>query len=282
MYYVCKPRKIQIYVNTGRKTAAQIQKELGCDVLINGGLYDMQRYTPDCWLKADGKLLNTWQWSAYGYGWDKDTLVMDTSANIGQYRNFINCVEIVQGGKATTPLIYDPPMGGRRGRTAIGTRANGDVVLWCTADGAYALTPEELQAEMLSLGCRDALMLDGGQSSHCIFPTGNIPPNKNRLYVYDYIAIWTGEVPENQPHTEVMNPQIPACPYAEPTHNIRWGSIGSGAKWVQWQLNRHGATLDVDGLFFGQSVEALRRFQHSHGLAWDGVCGTLTREELRK
>lgn len=282
MYYVCKPTRIAIYVNTGRKTAYAIQKELGCDVLINGGLYDMKFYAPDCWLKVDGKLLHSWQWSAFGYGWEKDKLVMDTSVNIGKYRNYINMAALIRNGEFEPLDTLDKALRGIRGRTAIGTRANGEVVLWCTADGAYALTPEQLQIEMLSLGCKDALMLDGGQSSHCIFPTGTIPPNKNRTYVYDYIAIWTGDAPDDKPHTEGANPQIPACPYAEPKTNIRWGSIGSGARWVQWQLNRHGAALDVDGLFFWESVEALRKFQHAHGLAWDGVCGQLTREALKQ
>lgn len=268
MYYVCKPSRISIYINLACKTAAQIKKELGCDIIINGGLYDMRRYVPECWLKADGKLLNAWRWSAYGYGWDKNTLVMDTSANISKYHNFINCVELVQNGKAT-PLTYDASLGGKRGRTAIGTRANGDVVVWCTADGAYALTPEQLQAEMLSLGCKDALMLDGGASSHCIFPTGSVPPSKSRPFVYDYIAIWTGET-------------APQCPYKEPTGYVRWGSIGQGAKWVQWQLTRHGFSCAVDGLFFGGSVSTLKAFQKAHGLVSDGVCGDLTKGELRR
>lgn len=273
MYYVCKPKKVSIYINIGRKTASQIQRELGCDVLINGGLYDMQRFYPDCWLKADGKLLNTWRWSAYGYGWDTDKLVMDTSVNIGKHRNFINMAALIRNGEFESLDTLDKALRGIRGRTAIGTRPNGEVVVWCTADGAYALTPEQLQMEMRNLGCKDALMLDGGASSHCITPIGTIPPSKSRPYVYDYIAIWTGEV-EEKPK--------PVCPYAEPTYNVRWGSIGSGAKWVQWQLNRNGAALDVDGLFFGKSVEALKKFQHDHGLAWDGVCGPLTREELAK
>ena len=271
MYYVCKPYKIQLYINMGRQTAYAIQRELGCDVIINGGLYDMNTYTPDCWLKADDLIRHGWQYSAFGYGWDKDTLVMDTSANVDHYRNFINCVEIVQNGKPTDPLIYDKAIGGKRGRTAIGTRSNGEVVVWCTSDGAYALTPEQLRAEMLNLGCKDALMLDGGASSHCITPIGTVPPSKSRPFVYDYIAIWTKPV-ENKP----------VCPYTEPTRIIRWGSMGEGAKWVQWQLTRNGIFCAVDGLFFGGSVSALKEFQAAHGLTADGVCGPLTREALKK
>ena len=272
MYYVCKPTKIQLYINTGRKSASAIKKELGCDVLINGGLFDMTRFTPNCWLRADGRTLHMENWSDFGFGWDTDELVLNTSDNVRNYDNFISCVCIVKDGK--TVNLYNPPeLGGRRGRSAIGVRADGSVIVFCTQDGtSWAMTPDMLQAEMRSLGAVNALMLDGGGSSQCIFPNGSIPSQR---IVHNYIAVWTQ-------NTQTANPQIPACPYTEPKHNVRWGSIGEGARWVQWQLNRHGANLDVDGWFFGQSVEALRRFQHEHGLAWDGICGEKTREELRK
>lgn len=276
MYYICNPTQIKIYVNSARKTASQIQRELGCDVLINGGLFDMKFYTPDCWLKVDGKLLHSWQWSAFGYGWEKDKLVMDTSANIGKYRNYINMAALIRNGEFEPLDTLDKALRGVRGRTAIGTRANGEVVVWCTADGAYALTPEQLQVEMLNLGCKDALMLDGGASSHCITPIGTIPPSKSRPYVYDYIAIWTGDTQEN-PVTD--------CPFAEPTHNVgRWCIFASRDenRWVQWQLNRHGAALDVDGAFGKLSDAALRIFQRSRGLSADGICGAKTKEELKK
>lgn len=266
MHYVCMPKKIQLYINSAYKSAAQIQRELGCDVLINGGLYDMTWFTPYCWLRVNGRTIHSENWSDWGYGWNDVPLTMDTSDNIKLYKNFISCVALIRNRSAIQPLTYDKALGGKRGRTAIGTRNNGDVVVWCSADGAYAMTPEQLRSEMMNLGCQDALMLDGGASSQCITPIGNIVSSRR---AQNYIAIWTHQDPVQ-------------CPYDEPTHTIRWGGIGNGAKWVQWQLNRHGASLDVDGLFFGLSVEALRKFQHNHGLAWDGVCGPLTREELKK
>lgn len=276
MYYVCKPTKIQIYINTGLKSIAAIKKELGCDVIINGGLYDLKTYSPDCWLRVDGRTLHSWQWSAWGYGWNTNDLCMDTSVNINKYRNYIYVAALLRNGEYEPLNTLDPALRGIRGRSAIGTRASGEVVLWCTADGAYALSPEQLREEMRKLGCKDAMMLDSGSSSHCIFPNGSIPPSKNRVYVQNYIALWTKPVEEK--------PVVPTpeCPYTEPAHNIRWGSLGNGAKWVQWQLCRHGVIIDVDGLFFGQSVGALRSFQAAHGLTNDGVCGPLTREELKK
>lgn len=266
MDYICKPTRVQIYINTGQKSAAAIQAETGCDALINGGLYDMRPFTPNCWLRANGQTFHTENWTDWGYGWDKNDLILDSSANYHKYQNFITCVALAKDGQAI-PLYYPPELGGARPRSAIGVTADKQIVLRCTSDPT---TPEQLRRQMLDLGCASALMLDGGGSSQCITPNGKISSPR---IVHNFICIWT------KPFVEVQNPQ---CPYKEPTALIRWGSIGQGAKWVQWHLNRHGAKLDVDGLFFWQSVEALKKFQHSRGLAWDGVCGPLTREELKK
>lgn len=268
MYYICKPTRVAIYINTERKTAVVIKQQLGCDALVNGGLFDMRSFTPNCWLRANGQTIHTENWSDWGYGWDKTAPVMDTSDNFRKYQNFISCVAVIKDRQAL-PLYYPSEIGGVRPRSAIGVTADGRFVICCT-DNSDSMTPEQLRSRMLDLGCVSALMLDGGGSSQCITPDGTITSPR---IVHNFIAVWT------RPYTVAQNPQ---CQYNEPKHNIRWGSIGEGAKWAQWQLNRHGASLDVDGLFFGKSVAALKKFQHNNGLAWDGVCGELTREALKK
>ena len=70
-------------------------------------------------------------------------------------------------------------------------------------------------------------------------------------------------------------------PYSEPTKLIKKGSLGSGAKWVQWQLNRHGASLVVDGNFGKASEAELIEFQKKSGLTADGICGPATRAVLK-
>lgn len=277
MYYVCKPTKIQIYVNSNWKTMTEIQKELGCDVLINGGLFDGS-FKPCCWLRVDGQTLHDENWSDWGYGWDSNTFTMDTSVNLNRYKNFITCVALVREGTPINPLIYSKALGGRRGRTALGVRKDGSVIVYCTQDGgAYSSTPEELRDELYSLGATTALMLDGGQSSRCILPTGNIPSNKNRPYVANYIAIWT------KPIAAPLNPvnNNPQCPYKEPMHTVgRWCFFYTKdeARWVQWMLNQNGYNLDIDGSFGKLSDAALRKYQVSQNLDPDGKCGPLTRD----
>lgn len=73
------------------------------------------------------------------------------------------------------------------------------------------------------------------------------------------------------------------CPYSEPVGiYVTQGTIGNAAKWVQWQLNRHGAKLTVDGIIGSQSLAAIRTFQRSAGLDVDGVVGPATRAALKK
>lgn len=71
------------------------------------------------------------------------------------------------------------------------------------------------------------------------------------------------------------------CPYPEPTALVRQGSSGDGARWVQWQLRRHGGDLAVDGSFGAESQRTLRAFQQAYGLTADGICGPATRARLR-
>ena len=58
MIYTLSAKKIELYINTKKKTAAQIKSETGCDVLINAGLYDMKTFKPVLYLKKDGEYLS--------------------------------------------------------------------------------------------------------------------------------------------------------------------------------------------------------------------------------
>lgn len=210
MYYTCKPSKVSIYVNSARKTMAQIKKELGCDIIINGGIYNMSTFVPYCWLKADGKLLASDHYTYFGYGWNAYNLIMDSSVNIGKYQNFIACVALRKDGQ-DLDLIYDTAMGGRRGRSAIGVRQDGQIVVWCTQDGAYALTPEQLQVEMKNLGCVNAVMLDGGGSCQCAMPNGTVTSSR---IVHNFLCIWIAKentAPPQNTQTSAAKPQTPTC-----------------------------------------------------------------------
>ena len=76
-------------------------------------------------------------------------------------------------------------------------------------------------------------------------------------------------------------------PYREPASNIKKGMCGNAIKWIQYELNRHGAKIVIDGIFGEHTHEAVVDFQASHldasghALAIDGIVGPKTREALK-
>ena len=115
-------QKIKIYLNTGRKSLSAIQKETGADYIINGTLYNMETFKPNCHLRADGRTICTPAYDVAGYAWnDGPDISIDTLPDPTQH-NYIACTPLVLDGKPIANLTYDPGQGGKRGRTAIGIK----------------------------------------------------------------------------------------------------------------------------------------------------------------
>lgn len=179
--------RLQLYINTGKKTLSQIKAETGADFVLNGGVFD-SRFRACCHLRADGY---TWAEDAYsyhGYGWDTNDIRVMLSGAKDAVRNYICCVELIRDGRPVDRPIYNADMGGVRGRSAMGLTQDGDLLLWCSQDGtADARTPEALRDELLALGAHSAIMLDGGGSSQCDFAGEQITSSRvvqNLICVY--------------------------------------------------------------------------------------------------
>lgn len=65
-------------------------------------------------------------------------------------------------------------------------------------------------------------------------------------------------------------------PYKLSKRIVQMGDKGESVKWVQWELNRHGAALKVDGVFGNQTKLAVLLFQKDYGLTQDGIAGPKT------
>lgn len=181
-----KPKKAKIYINKGRKTIAEIVKETGCTHIINGGFYE-SNWKACPWLRADGENAASAVYNAWGYAWNTgEDIVMTNQPE--KYDNFISGVDLINPWDGVVKkLNYKPDVGGSRPRTAIGQLKDGSILLWC--DKA-AMTPEALQAAMVSLGCVTAIMLDGGGSTQCIFPVGSVDSNR---VVHNLLCFWDSE-----------------------------------------------------------------------------------------
>ena len=179
--------RIQIYVNTARKSLSEIQGETGADYIINGTLYNMNTFAPNCHLKADGKVLCNPAYSVAGYAWNEGPdISIDTLPDPTQ-RNYIACTPLVLDGKPIANLTYDPGQGGKRARTAIGIKED-RLALYCTRDGGtMTRTPEALRDDLAAAGWESAVMLDGGGSSQCYFKGDTI---KATRVVHDLILVY--------------------------------------------------------------------------------------------
>lgn len=70
-------------------------------------------------------------------------------------------------------------------------------------------------------------------------------------------------------------------PYPEPNVNVKYGTRGDFAKWVQWYLWRFGligGKTGIDGIIGNNSAAAIKIAQERLGLKADGIVGTNTRK----
>jgi len=254
--------KIEIYVNNGRKTMAQIKSLTGCDYIINGGIFNAD-WTPCPILKKDWKLVSDNPWRRVGYGWDSPNNFTYTS-QYENYKDFICCIELFDSnGKILSPLSYPSAMGGARPRSAIGVTNSNELFLYCTTTNT---TPERLRNIMASNDCKSGVMLDGGGSSQ-----GNF--NGTKVYasriVHNFILVYLKKDKVNNP-------------FPEPSVALRYGNRGIYVKWLQFQLNAHGYGCDVDGSFGPATKKVVLAFQKNKSLAVDGSVGPATKAKLKE
>lgn len=177
--------KIEMHINKGKRSMAQIKSDTGADYIINGGLYDMAKFKPVCHLKSDGIMYARDDYKYWGLGWN-NPLDMALVSDYAAYANYICCVALLRGG-SKEPLKYGSDLAGKRGRSGIGKDAV-NLYLYCTKDGtSQAGTPEMVQNEMRNLGALDAIMLDGGGSSQCDFAGEKITSAR---IVHNYILVY--------------------------------------------------------------------------------------------
>ena len=179
--------RIQIYINTARKSLPTIRAETGADYIINGTLYNMRTFEPNCHLRADGVTLCSPAYSVAGYAWDQGPDIAMVALPDEARQNYIACTPLVVDGKRVETLTYDQGQGGTRGRSAIGIK-DGRLALYCTRDGgSMERTPEALRDDLAAAGWNSAVMLDGGGSSQCDFAGQTVTSSRA---VHDLILVY--------------------------------------------------------------------------------------------
>lgn len=119
------------------------------------------------------------------------------------------------------------------------------------------------------------------QIKACGYMTSSTEVNSVIKIIERYnLTEWDRKAMSVEPGPEIQEP-INHNPYPEPVKNVRYNSRGNDVRWCQYELNRHGYHLMVDGIFKDRTLNALEDFQQNAGLIPDGICGPLTREKLK-
>ncbi len=166
MYDIFQCEKAQIYYNQNKKSLAEIKKETGCTHIINGYLFN-NKFQPVEWCVVNGKIISTSKYNDYGL------TIHESKPEFCVYtndKNFLSAIPIIVGGNPVYRNLT-PDVARSAQRTAIGWTKDNKIILFCYSG---KLTRDQLQVKLLGLNCLNALMLDGGGSTQCIFPNGKI------------------------------------------------------------------------------------------------------------
>ena len=292
--------KIEIYQSNGKYTHATLKSKLGCDYIINGGLYNMSTYAPYCKLLIDGKVIVSDQWGYIGPAWNNPPTAADdlsfinlpagsALANIGK-KNAIACTTLKYGGKAYTWSIEnadaDSAIGYAAKRTAIGLK-DGKLALCLTTTG---MKPSALYNYLNGQGWSDILMLDGGGSTQGYIGSGKQVTSSRK--VANFICIYLKKSSSSGSSSSSNNSSSGSTstggstttgnPYTKPTSTLKYGATGNGVRWVQYQLGVHGHKVDIDGSFGPATQSAVKLAQQEHYLEVDGSVGPDTRAMLAR
>ena len=158
-------RKIEIYINSQKLALSEIVKQTGCDYAITGNFYN-NLWKPVCPLKKDNTVLYSSTDTYRGFKWNNpsDFSTARIPNETTNYKNHFACVALIANGTAYPDNLiqYKADVGGKRGRTGIGTKGN-CLVLYASKDGTSdAKTPEKLRDYMFAKGVTEFIMGDGG------------------------------------------------------------------------------------------------------------------------
>lgn len=258
--------RIQIYINAARKSLSAIRAETGADYILNGTLFNMSTFEPNCHLKAEGEVLCRPPYAVAGYAWQTGPdISMDTLPDDGQ-NNYIACTPLIVSGAPLNSLTYDVGQGGERGRSAIGIK-DGRLALYCTRDGgSMARTPEQLREDLAAAGWDSAVMLDGGGSAQCDFSGQTVVSGRT---VHDLILVFLKkEANVSGTANDILDIARGELGYKESPANSNKTKYGAwygldGCAWcvmfVQWVFHQGGVPLPLKTASCTQLMNAAKK-----------------------
>ena len=278
--YVKIPKKdikqIEIIKTDCKMTLKQVVAKYKPDYAINGGLYSMKTgRVSKIPLRINGKTIATSKDGYWMLGWNEGPDIHMIHSNaMDHWKYALACSTMLKDG-ANTIFKFTSEQGGTRGRTGIGVDPD-NLHLLVTTDTHGAISPYELRDKMKQNGAKDAIMLDAGGSSQ-MYANGKYYYSEARKVSY-WVLVWTKKTTVADPPKTTSK-----CPFKEPTHTVKIGTVGESAKWVQWYLKASVAPeMVVDGTFYTKTRTAVIEFQKKYGLVADGMVGPATRAKMKE
>lgn len=74
---------------------------------------------------------------------------------------------------------------------------------------------------------------------------------------------------------------IVSNPYTLTATLLKNGAKGDSVKWLQFELDRYGYNLTIDGIFGAKTTAAVKDYQKKNGLMVDGIVGKNTIKKLK-
>lgn len=185
------------YQNQGLMTTEEFAKEKKAILAINGSFFNIKKEKPVCFLKVDDKIISqTIVEDSIWYYNDACALGIDAKSNVDiRYKtDFEDWTHLSKENLMSTgPILvknkeiqiwheYDLA----NARTAVGIQKN--KLIFLTVDGknfqSKGLTINDLAVLMKSMGCENAINLDGGHSTTMWIRNKNIVnhPSKNKAF----------------------------------------------------------------------------------------------------
>lgn len=168
------------------ESLSSVKKRTEADIVINAPIFNMTTYEIIQSFVCDG-VQKGHEDGLRGFRFDKN--IPKLAWEVGDAKQFISEFGLlVSNGQIANSVKASAHT--KRGRTAIGITADNEFVIYVITDNEkYSVkkTAKELANKMLSLGCHQAINLDGGGSSQVADRTGVY--TSGRL-VAGFICVW--------------------------------------------------------------------------------------------
>lgn len=184
--------KAKVYYNVGcKKTMKQIQKELGCQYMINTTLFNMTTKQAAGWLYSSGQKIAE---TANPYGLAvKDNNIVFSYGNNVKYPDFTGCYHVLVRNGVKQITVSESNKYGYAERSCVGIKANGDIVIICDQSNRSL---NGMAEELILAGCDVGLNFDGGGSTQCYYNGKTLYSSRN---VVAFLCIWTKEGATTEP-----------------------------------------------------------------------------------